>query len=428
MTSKKYSHFQFDEYRLDCDKKLIFKHGECIEIEARVYELIEYVVSQYPKTLTRVDLMDHLWPMQEVSDASLAQLIRRARISLNDNGRNPKYIKTVHGVGLRWLVDAKATDDFSVEGQEAEVRQEESTVTSADISVKRTPWKSWRFFAAGIALTAILALAGFFIIKKNSGSQLLDAGYPYSIAILPFINATNDARNAWVELGLMDMVGQLVDESAGIDTVATTQVLAILSSLSSHADKEKGIQAGFASAEQNDRLFEKVCGSLGCNLLLAVRVSGQPEANTMEYQLITSQGSFPLQVIKQKGVLKAATRLANEVIHRVDPAQPWLVDVSQTYSYNTSANQAYALGVQALFDQDLPVAKQYLQIALKQHPEFFWAQVRLAEVDYYLSDWNRSAIRIEHLIAKKDLNKDIYYQALHVKSNILLSRETRRVA
>lgn len=115
--------FHFGDHFIDLDQRLLYHGNLLLEPERKEYELIALLVEAYPRTLTRRALMDALWPSQEISDAALAQLIRRTRKLLEDDAHNPRYLKTIHGIGVRLL--ARPLD----EKEYRETRQQSSSVT-----------------------------------------------------------------------------------------------------------------------------------------------------------------------------------------------------------------------------------------------------------------------------------------------------------
>lgn len=49
-------------------------------------------------------LMDQLWKGRNVSDTTISTAIKSARKALGDTGRDQKYIRTVRGCGIQWVV------------------------------------------------------------------------------------------------------------------------------------------------------------------------------------------------------------------------------------------------------------------------------------------------------------------------------------
>ncbi|GEM_PF-6984712 len=91
------------EFRIDLERRLLYRDTQLLEPEPKEFGLLSVLIEAHPSTLSRRDLIDRLWPCQEIGDSALAQLIRRTRRLLGDDAQAPRYIRTVHGVGLRLI-------------------------------------------------------------------------------------------------------------------------------------------------------------------------------------------------------------------------------------------------------------------------------------------------------------------------------------
>lgn len=387
--------YRFNQFRLDPERKLFYQNNELIETEARALHLIHLLLQCYPETITRHSLLDTLWPNQEISDSALSQLIHRARQLLNDDGRSPTYIKTIHGVGVRFLV----------EPTEAHAPAPGTTPHHDNNSFSR--W--W------LAIPLVL-MAGLGIHYFQPGDDTLTelGSYPYTVAVLPFENGSEDEANAWIRLGLMDMVGALLSEPAGIKIIGTKDVVSYLSN--------KPVGSVFSNPQDMQQAFDSLCPALGCQILVAARLDDTPSKKQLSYQIATRKGVHPVKIVQGNTVIEAGSNLAHDITRLINPAQPWIVNSRSTYSTDDAANRAYALGVQELFDGDAKAAVQYLNIALQKAPAFHWAKVKLSDALYRLYDLDQSAQVIEELLATENLPDDIRYQALHVQSNLLYSQ------
>ena len=71
--------------------------------EARLLQLL---FTNKGQILTRERLLELIWPdgMQYVDENALSVAVRRLRAKLEDDPSNPKFIKTVHGIGYKWAV------------------------------------------------------------------------------------------------------------------------------------------------------------------------------------------------------------------------------------------------------------------------------------------------------------------------------------
>jgi tetratricopeptide (TPR) repeat protein len=100
------------------------------------------------------------------------------------------------------------------------------------------------------------------------------------------------------------------------------------------------------------------------------------------------------------------------------PASPWVIDNQDTYSADSGANRAYALGTHELLNGDPKAAVQYLNIALLKVPDFSWAKAKLADAYYRINEIDKARKLIDGLINVPGLSVDIRYAALHVQSNL----------
>ncbi len=401
--------YQFNEFRLNPDKKLFYRNGELLEVENRVFQFILLLLERYPETLTRRELLETLWPRQEISDWALSQLIRRTRQLLGDDSRHPTYIKTIHGVGVRFLVQPES---FAEDRPAVEFRKKTAE------KPRRWPW-------AALGLALVVALAAYLVTRPGKSPSLDLGDYPYTIAVLPFENGSGDETYAWINLGLMDMVRQLLGESAGINTVETKKVISYLDNMA--------LDETPASPLEMLKVFESLCGDLGCQILLSARLESAGPHPRISYQVVSSRGISKRKTVHGNTVIETGSALAGSIVRLVDPAQPWLVSARDTYSTDEAANQAYALGIQELFNGQYASAARFLEIALQKEPEFVWARVKLADARYRKGELDEALKITDGLLARDDLPPDVRYQALRVVSNVQytkgelgLSRETSR--
>jgi DNA-binding response OmpR family regulator len=91
--------FDFDAMRFE-------KDGRPVELSKTEIRLLQMLISNKDRTLTRGQLLDHIWPdaAEYVDENALSVAVRRLRAKLEDDSSNPQYIKTVHGIGYTWTM------------------------------------------------------------------------------------------------------------------------------------------------------------------------------------------------------------------------------------------------------------------------------------------------------------------------------------
>ncbi len=80
--------------------------GQAVELERRPARLLALLLAHAGEVVTKDEILDHLWPDREVSEASLTTCVARLRQGLRDTAHT--MVKTVHGYGYRFAVPASA--------------------------------------------------------------------------------------------------------------------------------------------------------------------------------------------------------------------------------------------------------------------------------------------------------------------------------
>ena len=84
---------------LDTDRHQVFRGAEPVHLSTKAYQLLELLVENRPRALSKDELQKALWPETFVSDTSLTTLVNELRTLLSETAREPKLIRTVHGFG-----------------------------------------------------------------------------------------------------------------------------------------------------------------------------------------------------------------------------------------------------------------------------------------------------------------------------------------
>jgi DNA-binding response OmpR family regulator len=89
----------------------VWLHGQPIRLPMREYHLLRFFMLHAGRVVTREQILDHVWG-GSVADQSntLTVHIKRLRLRLGDDNRDPKIIVTVRGLGYRLIPPAIVTD------------------------------------------------------------------------------------------------------------------------------------------------------------------------------------------------------------------------------------------------------------------------------------------------------------------------------
>lgn len=75
-----------------------------IDVTAVEYKLLRYLMENKDQVLSKEQILSYIWDAEEkyVDDNIVSVNIRRLRIKIEEEASQPKYIKTVHGMGYIW--------------------------------------------------------------------------------------------------------------------------------------------------------------------------------------------------------------------------------------------------------------------------------------------------------------------------------------
>ena len=97
---------QIDNFNFDFESMRFAKAGILIELSKTEQRLLYLLVTNRGNTVKRSRLLEQVWPdgTEFVDENALSVVISRLRNKLEDDPKNPKYIKTVYGTGYIWAV------------------------------------------------------------------------------------------------------------------------------------------------------------------------------------------------------------------------------------------------------------------------------------------------------------------------------------
>ncbi|NLL78709.1 MAG: response regulator transcription factor [Clostridiales bacterium] len=84
---------------LDHNFHQIYVGGSPIKVREMEYQLLTYLVRNKGRVISKEELLDKVWGNHYVGEGTLAVHIRHLREKIEENPNEPKYIKTVWGIG-----------------------------------------------------------------------------------------------------------------------------------------------------------------------------------------------------------------------------------------------------------------------------------------------------------------------------------------
>jgi DNA-binding winged helix-turn-helix (wHTH) protein len=150
--------YRFSGFTLSPQRRILARDGREVPLIPRYFDLLVLLIERRHEAVHRREIFERVWTDATVSDSALSQAIRTLRRTLDDDSREPRFIRTVSRHGYRFVFPdvLEDADDGAPPApglsapafvpQEADVRARENS------SAQSTMWHAARGGAlAGIA-------------------------------------------------------------------------------------------------------------------------------------------------------------------------------------------------------------------------------------------------------------------------------------
>jgi TolB-like protein len=218
--------YLFEQYAFDTDRRELHRGADVISVAPLVFDLIDYLIRNRDRVISKDELIKMIWNGRIVSDAALTTRLNAARSAIGDSGEEQRLIKTLPRKGFRFVGTIReAQRPASVAVTDTPTQQPKPTLPLPDkpsiailpfINMSGDPEQD--YFADGMVDDIITALSRFkalFVIARNSS--------------FTYKGRAVDVKQVGRELGVRYMLegsvrkaanrvritGQLVDTSAG---------------------------------------------------------------------------------------------------------------------------------------------------------------------------------------------------------------------
>ncbi len=98
--------YRFGDYVLSPRRRLLVRDGVEQPLIPRYFDLLVFLIAHRHEAVHRRDIFDRVWSDVVVSDSALSQAIRTIRRMLDDDPKDPRFIRTVSRHGYRFVFDA----------------------------------------------------------------------------------------------------------------------------------------------------------------------------------------------------------------------------------------------------------------------------------------------------------------------------------
>jgi len=97
--------YRFEAFELDTRRRELCSAGKLVAVEPQVFDLLEYLVQNRERLVSKDDIIASVWGGRVVSESTLTSRINSARAAIGDDGKAQRLIKTIRHRGLRFVAD-----------------------------------------------------------------------------------------------------------------------------------------------------------------------------------------------------------------------------------------------------------------------------------------------------------------------------------
>jgi TolB-like protein/Flp pilus assembly protein TadD len=165
--------FQFEDCVLDTERRELRRADHLVSLEPQVFDLLEYVIRQRDRVVSKDDLIAAIWNGRIISDSALGTRINAVRSVIGDSGKEQRLIRTLPRKGIRFVgpvVEAIQTSQPSASARLATMLDHHPVFAVLPFSnLSNDPEQE--YFADGISEDLIAAISSwcrFPVIARNS--------------------------------------------------------------------------------------------------------------------------------------------------------------------------------------------------------------------------------------------------------------------
>src|SRR6202790_4623269 len=162
-------HYLFEEYAFDTDRRELHRGADVVSVAPQVFDLIDYLIRNRERVVSKDDLIKAIWNGRSVSDAALTTRLNAARTAIGDSGEEQRFIKTLPRKGFRFVGavrEAKEPAGAAVADNQVEFQKPDLALPDKP-SIAVLPFENMsgdpeqEYFADGMVEEIITALSRF---------------------------------------------------------------------------------------------------------------------------------------------------------------------------------------------------------------------------------------------------------------------------
>ena len=374
--------YRCQDVEIDPSLGCVTRGGQEQHLRQQSFHLLLYMIERRQRVISKEELIQNFWQGAAVTDNALVQCIKEIRKALGDDPHEPRFIRTIHKIGYRFVAhvaEEPATPDVApvpivqVASPSADVRED-------TVAPRKGPYlrlKAWiRWIVLGLAATGGIVLA--WTVIRHSTAPRVDVTLPQvpgrkAVAVMYFENQSSRPDLKWLREGLADM---FIADLARFDrlTVLSRQQLHLLLERTGHTTGT-GIHLDEAlEIARKSHADGVVLGSfltLGQKILISVRLFETGSGQLLDATQFT--------VDQPSDILARIDLLSPELAAHLGaaPAHTHQAGLAEAMTNNVEAYRYYSLGVSKAQAFQNAQATALLRKAIQLDPKFAMAYARI---------------------------------------------------
>lgn len=317
--------YEFDDVVLDSGNFRILKSGQTKKITPRAFEVLLFLIERKDQLVSKQELFEAVWKESFVTDNALTRMIKEIRQVIGDDADFPRYIETVSKRGYRFIAEL------------ASAKSAQNTLQ----------------------------------IEKDKNDS--------SIAVLPFINQSEDSENDYLSEGITENIINNLSKLSSLRVVPRSTVFYFQGRNINPLDVGRKLKVRTV-------LFGRLL-QLGENLIV----------NTELIDVLSNSQIWGEQYrYKTADIFDLQKQISQEIFAQLQIAIG-SKEQNQLIERPTHDAEAYQLYLKGRFfwnrrPQGLMKGIEYFEQALEKDPEFAHAHAGLADSFSTLGSWENGAL------------------------------------
>src|SRR5215468_1497828 len=235
--------YQIDDLIIDLGQQLVTRAGHDIPLPRLSFELLVTLARAAPAVVSFDQLTERVWPGLVITSETISQRVKLVRDALGDDSHAPHYIAGIRGRGYRLVAAVKpivSRPQIPMPGSATDVSSESASPVSPALSRRRLDRIVILVLAVLVLGLAYVGVDKFWISRRSVVVQPVasteqaasrDAANatavaftppPHSVAVLPFVNMSGDASQAYFSDGLTEELINSLSRISELQVAART--------------------------------------------------------------------------------------------------------------------------------------------------------------------------------------------------------------